>query len=138
MNKPRNMNQKNSKGILFWLASVIIIIFLWSLLSDVSKSREIELKFSDFMEKVESKAIIDAEIDSNTVIGKMRTSGNMDVVKYKTAIPASYQEFIPILRKLKANPASRSDFPTSNQQPETRNKKPETILWLENFSYLVN
>ncbi|MCK5055117.1 MAG: ATP-dependent zinc metalloprotease FtsH [Candidatus Aminicenantes bacterium] len=93
------MNQKNSKGILFWLASIIIIIFLWSLLSDVSKGQEIELKFSDFMEKVESKAVIDAEIVSNVVVGKMRTSGNMGVVKYKTAIPVSYPEFISILRK---------------------------------------
>lgn len=99
MKKPRNMNQKNSKGILFWLASIIIIIFLWSLLSDVSKGQEIELKFSDFMEKVESKAVIDAEIVSNVVVGKMRTSGNMGVVKYKTAIPVSYPEFISILRK---------------------------------------
>jgi cell division protease FtsH len=98
MNKPRKMNQNNSKGILFWLASIIIIIFLWSLLSDVSKTREIDLKFSDFMEKVESKAVIDAEIDSNVVTGKMRTSGNMGVVQYKTAIPVNYPEFISILR----------------------------------------
>lgn len=99
MTKPKNVNQKNSKGILFWLASIIIIIFLWSLLSDVSKGREIELKFSDFMGKVESGGIVDAEIDSNVVTGKMRSGGNMGVVKYKTAIPVNYPEFISILRK---------------------------------------
>lgn len=99
MNKPKNMKQNNSKGILFWLASISIIIFLWSLLSDVSKTREIDLKFSDFMEKVENKAVVDAEINSNVVVGKMRTSGNMGVVQYKTAIPVNYPEFISILRK---------------------------------------
>lgn len=99
VNKPRNMNQKNSKGILFWLASIVVIFFLWSILSEVSTEQEIELKFSDFMGKVESGGIVDAKIDSNVVIGKMRTPGNMGIVKYKTAIPVNYPEFISILRK---------------------------------------
>lgn len=99
MAKPRNMSQKNSKGILFWLAAVIIIIFLWSLLSDVSKEKEIELQFSDFLTKVESGDIVNAEMDSNVVTGKMNASGNMGALKYKTAIPVNYPELITILRE---------------------------------------
>ncbi|MCK4766221.1 MAG: ATP-dependent zinc metalloprotease FtsH [Candidatus Aminicenantes bacterium] len=84
---------------MFWLASTLIIIFLWSILSDVKKGREIELKFSDFMAKVESKDIVNAFIDSNVVTGNMKSPGNMGPIKYKTMIPIDYPDLISILRE---------------------------------------
>ncbi len=99
MTKPKNINQKSPKGILFWLASLIIIIFLWSMLSDVSQGKEVKLKFSDFMEKVENGGIVTAFIESNVVTGKMRSVVEGRQLKYETVIPMDYPDFISILRK---------------------------------------
>ncbi|MCK4943549.1 MAG: ATP-dependent zinc metalloprotease FtsH [Candidatus Aminicenantes bacterium] len=97
----KNINQKRPKGILFWVASFIIIILLWNMLSNVTNAKATKLTFSDFMEKVENKEIVTAYIDSNVVTGKVTSdiSRGSEVEKYETAIPADYPEFISILRK---------------------------------------
>ena len=97
----KNINQKRPKGILFWIASFIIIILLWNMLSEVSNGKSKKLTFSDFMHKVESKEIVTAYIDGNVVTGKATSDINSgsEVEKYETAIPVDYPEFISILRK---------------------------------------
>jgi len=98
MTRPKSMNQKSSKGILFWVFSLIAIILLWGMFADISVPKEVKLKFSDFMEKVESKSISTAFINGNVVKGKMRTEDGR-LLDYETAVPVEYPDFIPLLRK---------------------------------------
>jgi cell division protease FtsH len=97
MKNMKDMNQRTSKGIMFWIASLIIIILLWNMMTSVSESKVEKLSFSDFMNNVEEGRIITAEIDGNEVRGEqVNTSGK---TKYKTNIFIEYPEFIKILRK---------------------------------------
>lgn len=90
MKNMKNMNQKSPKGLLFWIASLLIIIFLWSEVVDFSGSNITTLTFSDFVEKVELSKIQTAHIKGNVVTGKMEGTGPEGVVNYKTAIPLDY------------------------------------------------
>jgi cell division protease FtsH len=92
MKNKKNVSQKAPKGLLFWIASLIIIIFLWSELGTFSKSKVEPLVFSDFMQKVESNGIKTAFIDGNKVTGNMAAAGGMGVVKYKTMIPPNFPD----------------------------------------------
>ena len=97
MKNMKDMNQKAPKGIMFWIASLIIIILLWNMMTNVSESKVEKLSFSDFMNNVEEGRIITAKIDGNEVRGEqVNTSGK---TKYKTNIFIEYPEFIKILRK---------------------------------------
>jgi cell division protease FtsH len=97
MKNMKDMNQRTSKGIMFWIASLIIIILLWNMMTNVSESKVEKLSFSDFMNSVEEGRIITAKIDGNEVRGEqVNTSGK---TKYKTNIFIEYPEFIKILRK---------------------------------------
>ena len=87
-----NMNQKPPKGLLFWIASLIIIIFLWSELGTFSRSKVKPLPFSEFMQKVTEKKIESAYISSNVVTGDM-VGEDGQKKKYKTAVPTNYQDF---------------------------------------------
>jgi len=97
----KNINQKRPKGILFWIASLIIIILLWNMLSDVSEGRMKKLTFSDFMQKVENDEVKTARINGNVVTGTLSEDSNpvAEPVRYETAIPVDYPEFISILRQ---------------------------------------
>jgi cell division protease FtsH len=101
MNGIKNIKQKRPKGILFWVASLIVIILLWNMVADVSEGNVQKLNFSEFMERVEKRQIASAHISSNVVTGNLATSADRisGVEKYETAIPVDYPEFIPILRK---------------------------------------
>lgn len=97
MKNMKDMNQKAPKGIMFWIASLIIIILLWNMMTSVSESKVETLSFSDFMNNVEEGRIITAKIDGNEVRGEqVNTSGK---TKYKTNIFIEYPDFIKILRK---------------------------------------
>lgn len=97
MKNMKDMNQRTSKGIMFWIASLIIIILLWNMMTNVSESKVEKLSFSDFMNNVEDGRIITAKIDGNEVKGEqVNTSGK---TKYQTNIFIEYPEFIKILRK---------------------------------------
>lgn len=97
MKNMKDMNQRTPKGILFWIASLIIIILLWNMMTNVSESKVEKLSFSDFMNNVEEGRIITAKIDGNEVRGEqINTSGK---TKYKTNIFIEYPDFIKILRK---------------------------------------
>ena len=101
----KNSNQKKSKGALFWIASLLMIIFLAKMLSDVSEGGVRKIMFSDFMKNVESSKVITAVIDGNVVTGEMKSTYDKEdnVEKYETAIPIEYPEFISILRKNEVN-----------------------------------
>jgi cell division protease FtsH len=90
MKNMKNMNQKSPKGLLFWIASLVIIIFLWSEVVDFSSSNVKTLSFTDFVEKVELSKIQTAHIKGNVITGKMEGVGADGSVKYKTAIPLDY------------------------------------------------
>lgn len=92
MKNKKDMNQKNPKSVLFWIASLIILIFLWSHLSDVSEGSVTSLTFSEFMGKVENNMVQTAFIDGNVVTGKMVSQNSVGVIKYKTAIPVDYPD----------------------------------------------
>jgi cell division protease FtsH len=97
MKNMKDMNQRTSKGIMFWIASLIIIIILWNMMTNVSENKVEKLSFSDFMNNVEEGRIMTAKIDGNEVRGEqVNTSGK---TKYKTNIFIEYPDFIKILRK---------------------------------------
>jgi cell division protease FtsH len=97
MKNMKDMNQRTSKGIMFWIASLIIIIILWNMMTNVSENKVEKLSFSDFMNNVEEGRVITAKIDGNEVRGEqVNTSGK---TKYKTNIFIEYPDFIKILRK---------------------------------------
>jgi cell division protease FtsH len=82
---------------MFWIASLIIIILLWNMMTNVSESKVEKLPFSAFMNNVKEGRIITAKIDGNEVRGEqVNTSGK---TKYKTHIPIDYPDFIKILLK---------------------------------------
>ncbi|MCP5105406.1 MAG: ATP-dependent metallopeptidase FtsH/Yme1/Tma family protein [bacterium] len=86
------MNQKSPKGLLFWIASLIIIIFIWSELGNFSKQSITNLTFSEFIQKVDDGRIENANVSSNVVTGKMLADGGTGSVKYKTAIPPDFPD----------------------------------------------
>lgn len=93
----KEMKQKAPRGIMFWIVSLIIIIFLYNQINSFSEKKQEKLNFSEFMNKVESGVVSTAYIDSNIVRGKLaHTDGPR---KYKTVIPPDYPDFIKILRK---------------------------------------
>ncbi len=104
MKNIQNINQRRPKGFLFWIASFIVIILLWNMLNNVRGTEIRMLEFSDFMKNVELGNIESAFITGNTVTGEFKgaaagSGGEAVKVKYETAIPTEYPEFISILRK---------------------------------------
>lgn len=100
MKNMKDMNQKTPKGLLFWIASLIIIIFLWSQLSQESDGKVEKLLFSEFMSKVETNMIQTANIKaSGDVTGEMMSQGNMGAANYKTTIPSNYPDVYKALIK---------------------------------------
>lgn len=92
MKNMKNINQKSPKGLLFWIASLVVIIILWSNLGDFSGSKINTLIFSEFMQEVETGNIDNASIKGNSVTGDMKTAGRSGSTKYKTAIPPDYPD----------------------------------------------
>lgn len=92
MKNMKDTNQKNTRGLFFWIASLIIIFFLWNVLSDVSKTQVRPLSFSEFMQKVEAGAIQTAIVESNIITGKMSLTDNAGTTNYKTIIPADFPD----------------------------------------------
>jgi cell division protease FtsH len=95
MKNMKDMNQKAPKGFMFWIASFIIIILLWNMMTGVSENKVKTLTFSEFMNIVKQGRIESAKIDSNVVKGDF--SDGSASRKYKTAIPIDYPDFIKIL-----------------------------------------
>jgi cell division protease FtsH len=93
----KEMKQKAPRGIMFWIVSLIIIIFLYNQINSFSDKKQEKLNFSEFMNKVEGGVVSTAYIDSNVVTGKLAHSDGPR--KYETVIPPDYPDLITILRK---------------------------------------
>ena len=100
MNK---IKAKAPKGILFWLISLVILIMLWNMLSNVSSSKTKTLTFSEFMDKVENDQISSARIAGNVINGDMNLEDGSDYTRYEANIPLDYPDLINKLRQHKVN-----------------------------------
>ena len=92
MKNMKNINQKSPKGLLFWIASLVVIIILWSSVNDFSGSKIKMLSFSEFMQEVKAGNIVSAEIKGNTVTGDMKMAERSGSSQYKTTIPPNYPD----------------------------------------------
>jgi cell division protease FtsH len=100
MNK---IKAKAPKGIFFWLISVVILIMLWNMLSNVSSGKTKSLTFSEFMDKVENDQISSARIAGNVISGDMNLEDGSDFTRYEANIPIDYPDLINKLRQHKVN-----------------------------------
>ena len=98
MKNMKDMNQRAPRSFMFWILSVVIILLLWNMMTNVSENKVEKLPFSNFMDRVENGRIISAEIDGNVVKGEQFNEAGIKL-QYKTAIPLDYPDFIKILRK---------------------------------------
>ena len=92
MKNMKNINQKSPKGLLFWIASLVVIIILWSSVNDFSGSKIKMLSFSEFMQEVKAGNVVSAEIKGNTVTGDMKMAERSGSSQYKTTIPPNYPD----------------------------------------------
>lgn len=97
-----NINQKAPKGMIFWLFSIAIIIFLFYRLDKLGV-KENEFTFSQFMQKVENGEVDTAKLSSNVIEGKLFIKDAQGPIKYKTVIPVGYTDLIKILRSKNVN-----------------------------------
>ena len=81
------------KNLFFWIIAGIVIIILWSLLQSPGVSRK-ELKFSEFLDEVESNKIAEVTIAGNEIKGKYK-----DGASFKTYSPPQFNDLVTILRK---------------------------------------
>jgi cell division protease FtsH len=80
------------KNILFWIATGIIIIILWSVLQSPS-ALQTEVTFSNFLNEVEDGLVTEVVITGNQVTGKYA-----DGTEFKTVVTDKYDELVQILR----------------------------------------
>jgi cell division protease FtsH len=99
MKNMKDMNQKAPKGIMFWLVSLVIIIFLYNMMTGVTEKKERELEYSEFISMVERGEVESAYISSNVITGKLRVVESGSPIKYKTTFHDKDPDIIRILRK---------------------------------------
>lgn len=100
----KNIKQTRPKGILFWIASLIIIIVLWNMLSNVTESGAEKIEFSEFMQRVRNGQIDSAKIKGNVVTGDLKSSNMTDLKgsNYRTTIPNNYPDlYTQLLKKVR-------------------------------------
>jgi len=88
---------KPYKNILFWIASGIIIILLWSLLQSPNVAKK-EVDFSQFLTEVENNGVEEVTITGNQIKGKY-TDGTV----FKAVSPSQFDDLVKILREHKVN-----------------------------------
>jgi cell division protease FtsH len=90
-----NMNKLNaSKSLLIWLIIGIMMILLFNVLSVPRKTEE-EIKFSDFMEKIDAGQVADVTMKGSVITGELK-----DGKKFKTYSP-EYPDLVKTLRDKK-------------------------------------
>jgi cell division protease FtsH len=87
--EPKNINMY--KGIMIWVLIGLSMILLFNVLNVPPKSEE-EIKFSEFLEQLESGQVLAVVIKEKYIIGQMQ-----DGKKFKT-YSADYPELVPLLR----------------------------------------
>jgi len=81
------------RSVLFWLATGLVIIILWSLFQSSQMSRK-EMTFSEFLDNVEARRIQRVTISGNLIRGVMK-SGD----EFKTVVPSQYNDLVKMLRE---------------------------------------
>ncbi len=81
------------KNIMFWIASGIIIIILWSLLGSPDLKRK-DLNFSQFMDDVEANRIEKVTINGAAIQGSYKGGES-----FRTVSPQQYDDLVKILRE---------------------------------------
>jgi len=87
---------KSAKNVLFWIASLIILVLLWSLFPTGPKPKE--FTFSEFLDQVEHKNVQEVIIQDNLAQGKLK-----DGSQFKTTLPPQYADLIKVLRENQVN-----------------------------------
>lgn len=81
------------RSALFWLATGLVIIILWSLFQTSQMARK-EITFSEFLDNVEAHRIQRVTISGNLIRGIMK-SGD----EFKTVAPSQYNDLVKMLRE---------------------------------------
>jgi cell division protease FtsH len=98
MNKLSNTNKP--KGILFWIFAFTLMIIVVNMLFNLNTANIQNLKFSDFLKKVENGEVLSAHISKNTISGNIKPLYEGEQVKkYESVLPIDYPDLINILRK---------------------------------------
>ncbi len=72
------------KSILLWVALFLIMIVIYQIAESVKGGPVVELKYSDFIKKVDSGEVVSAEFDQFKVTGKLKNKK-----KFSTIVPES-------------------------------------------------
>jgi len=96
--RKKKMVKKNRspKNLIFWIASLVLLIVLWSLFPTGPKTKE--FTFSEFMDQVEQKNVQEVTIQENQAQGKLK-----DQTSFKTTLPPQYADLIKVLRENQVN-----------------------------------
>ena len=92
MTRPKKQ-AKPLKNLLFWIATGILIIILWSVVQSQGKNEK-EINFSQFIDDVENAEIGEVTITGNQVKGKYNNG-----TKFKTISPTQFDDLVKILRE---------------------------------------
>jgi cell division protease FtsH len=87
---------RSAKNLIFWIASLVILIVLWSLFPTGPSSKE--FAFSEFMNEVEQKNVQQVTLQENQARGKLK-----DGTAFKTVLPTQYADLIKVLRENEVN-----------------------------------
>jgi len=92
------MAQKNkpAKNLIFWVASLVLLVILWSIFPAGPKIKE--YTFTEFLEQVEKKEVQEVTIQDTQAQGKLK-----DGTAFKTTLPPIYADLIKELRENQVN-----------------------------------
>jgi cell division protease FtsH len=84
---------RSLRSLLFWIAAVIVIIILWTLLQTPGAIKK-TINFSDFLNHVESDKVNKVTIAGNEIKGVYN-----DGTSFKTISPSQYNDLVKTLRE---------------------------------------
>jgi len=87
---------RSPKNLIFWIASLVILVILWSFFPTGPKAKE--FTFSEFMDQVEQKNVQEVTLQENQVRGKLK-----DGTAFKAVMPSQYADLIKALRENEVN-----------------------------------
>lgn len=92
------MAQKNkpAKNLIFWVASLVLLVILWSIFPAGPKIKE--YTFTEFLDQVEKKEVQEVTIQDTQAQGKLK-----DGTAFKTTLPPIYADLIKELRENQVN-----------------------------------
>jgi cell division protease FtsH len=87
---------RSPKNLIFWIASLVILVILWSFFPTGPKTKE--FTFSEFMDQVEQKNVQEVTLQENQARGKLK-----DGTAFKAVMPGQYADLIKSLRENEVN-----------------------------------